>query len=89
MRGQRGFFDVDDRLKRLRDLGDHSDGAQGGRPRFDHVIMSSSTASVSPFLTIAPVLRGRISTAMSQSNPVSKIGRPRSQRVRSDVSQGG
>jgi IS5 family transposase len=62
MRGQFGFFDVDERLKRLSDLGDHleafasavdfemfrgdlvaalgySDGAQGGRPPFDPVLM--------------------------------------------------
>jgi transposase, IS5 family len=62
MRGQLGFFDVDDRLKRLSDLGDqleafasavdfeafradlvaalaYSDGAQGGRPPFDPVLM--------------------------------------------------
>ena len=62
MRGQPGFFDVDDRLKRLSDLGDqleafasavdfeafradlvaalaYSDGAQGGRPPFDPVLM--------------------------------------------------
>ena len=62
MRGQPGFFDVDDRLKRLSDLGDqleafcsvidfevfrsdllmaldYSDGAQGGRPTFDPVLM--------------------------------------------------
>ena len=62
MRGQAGFFDVDDRLKRLSDLGDqlegfrsavnfemfrgdlgqalsYSDGAQGGRPPFDPVMM--------------------------------------------------
>ena len=62
MRGQPGFFDVDDRLKRLSDLGDqleafrsavdfemfrpelnaalaYSDGAQGGRPPFDPVMM--------------------------------------------------
>lgn len=62
MRGQGGFFDVDDRLKRLSDLGDqldafracvdfemfraglvaalaYSDGAQGGRPAFDPVLM--------------------------------------------------
>ena len=62
MRGQPGFFDVDERLKRLSDLGDqmlaftaavdfemfrpeltralaYSDGAQGGRPPFDPVMM--------------------------------------------------
>src|SRR3974390_1480304 len=62
MRGQPGFFDVDDRLRRLSDLGDqleafggavdfeifradlvsalaYSDGAQGGRPPFDAVMM--------------------------------------------------
>ena len=62
MRGQTGFFDVDDRLKRLSKLGDqleafraavdfeifrsdlvmalaYSDGAQGGRPPFDPVMM--------------------------------------------------
>jgi len=62
MRGQPGFFDVDDRLKRLSDLGDqleafraavdfemfrpdldaalaYTDGAQGGRPPFDPVMM--------------------------------------------------
>ena len=62
MRGQPGFFDVDDRLRRLSDLGDqleafraavdfemfrprldaalaYSDGAQGGRPAFDPVMM--------------------------------------------------
>jgi transposase len=62
MRGQPGFFDIDDRLRRLSDLGDHletfraaldfeifrpeldaalaySDGAQGGRPPFDPVMM--------------------------------------------------
>ena len=62
MRSQPGFFDVDDRLKRLSDLGDqleafqaavdfeifradlmsalaYSDGAQGGRPPFDAVMM--------------------------------------------------
>src|SRR3972149_3696036 len=62
MRGQAGFFDVDDRLKRLSDLGDrlegfrsavdfemfrgdldqaltYSDGARGGRPPFDPVMM--------------------------------------------------
>src|SRR3984893_6807856 len=62
MRSQPGFFDVDDRLKRLSDLGDqleafrsavdfemflpelnaalaYSDGAQGGRPPFDLVMM--------------------------------------------------
>lgn len=62
MQGQPGFFDVDDRLKRLSDLGDqleafrmavdfeifranlvsalaYSDGAQGGRPPFDPVLM--------------------------------------------------
>ena len=62
MRGQAGFFDFDDRLKRLSDLGDqlegfrsavdfemfrgdldqaltYSDGAQGGRPPFDPVMM--------------------------------------------------
>src|SRR3974390_2139251 len=45
MRGQSGFFDVDDRLRRLSDPGDHvnafaySDGAQGGRPPFDPVMM--------------------------------------------------
>jgi len=62
MRGQLGFFDVDERLRRLSDLGDHlevfqsaidfevfradlmsalaySDGAQGGRPPFDPVMM--------------------------------------------------
>jgi IS5 family transposase len=62
MGGEPGFFDVDDRLKRLSDLGDqmeafraavdfelfrpelnaalaYSDGAQGGRPPFDPVLM--------------------------------------------------
>jgi transposase, IS5 family len=62
MHGQPGFFDVDERLKRLSVLGDHlegfsgavdfemfrsdliaalgySDGAQGGRPPFDPVMM--------------------------------------------------
>jgi IS5 family transposase len=62
MGGQAGFFDVDDRLKRLSDLGDqleafraavdfeifradlvealaYSDGAQGGRPPFDPIMM--------------------------------------------------
>src|SRR3981189_3297391 len=62
MRGQPGFFDIDDRLRRLSDLGDqleafrvvldfgifrseleaalaYSDGAQGGRPPFDPVMM--------------------------------------------------
>lgn len=62
MRGEPGFFDVDERLKRLSDLGDrleafravldfeifrpeldaalaYSDGAQGGRPPFDPVMM--------------------------------------------------
>jgi IS5 family transposase len=62
MRGQPGFFDVVERLKRLSGLGDHleafaaavdfemfradlvaalaySDGAQGGRPPFDPVMM--------------------------------------------------
>jgi IS5 family transposase len=62
MRGQSGFFDVDDRLRRLSDLGDqleafgaavdfeifrvdlvaalaYSDGAQGGRPPLDPVMM--------------------------------------------------
>jgi transposase, IS5 family len=62
MRDQPGFFDVDDRLKGLSDLGDqlegfraavdfemfrpdldsalaYSDGAQGGRPPFDPVMM--------------------------------------------------
>jgi IS5 family transposase len=62
MRGQPGFFDVDERLKRLSGLGDHlkafaaavdfemfrvdlvaalgyCDGAQGGRPPFDPVMM--------------------------------------------------
>src|SRR5271170_6725867 len=62
MLGQAGFFDVDERLKRLGDLGDqllafagavdfeifrpeltkaltYSDGAQGGRPPFDPVMM--------------------------------------------------
>ena len=62
MRGQRRLLDVDDRLKRLSDLGDqleafraavdfeifrpdletalaYSDGAQGGRPPFDPVMM--------------------------------------------------
>jgi IS5 family transposase len=62
MQGQPGFFDVDDRLKRLSGLGDHlesfaaavdfemfradlvaaldySNGAQGGRPPFDAVMM--------------------------------------------------
>jgi transposase, IS5 family len=62
MRGQPGFFDVDERLQRLTDLGDqllafskvvdfeafrpalskalaYSDGAQGGRPPFDPVMM--------------------------------------------------
>ena len=62
MRGQPGFFDIDERLKLLSDLGDHleafqsavdfemfradlvaalaySDGAQGGRPPFDPVMM--------------------------------------------------
>lgn len=62
MREQPGFFDVDERLKRLSDLGDqlegfqaavdfeifrgeldraltYSDGAQGGRPPFDPVMM--------------------------------------------------
>lgn len=62
MRGQPGLFDVDERLKRLSDLGDqllafakvvdfevfrpelakalaYSDGAQGGRPPFDPVLM--------------------------------------------------
>lgn len=62
MRGQPGFFDVDERLKRLSGLGDHleafsgavdfemfradlvaalgySDGAQGGRPPFDPVMI--------------------------------------------------
>jgi transposase, IS5 family len=62
MRGQPGFFDVDERLKRLSDLGDqleafggavdfemfradllaalaYSDGAQGGRPPFDPLMM--------------------------------------------------
>ena len=62
MRSQPGFFDVDDRLKRLSDLGDqleafraavdfeifraelmsalaYSEGAQGGRPPFDPVMM--------------------------------------------------
>ena len=62
MRGQPGFFDIDEGLKRLSDLGDHlaafqsaldfemfradlvaalaySDGAQGGRPPFDPVMM--------------------------------------------------
>ena len=62
MRGQAGFFDVDERLQRLTDLGDqllalakvvdfevfrpeltkalaYLDGAQGGRPPFDPVMM--------------------------------------------------
>ena len=62
MRGQPGFFDIDDRLRRLSGLGDqleafravldfeifrpeldaalaYSDGAQGGRPPFDPVMM--------------------------------------------------
>ena len=62
MRGQPGFFDVDERLQRLTDLEDqllaftkvvdfeafrpeltkalaYSDGAQGGRPPFDPVLM--------------------------------------------------
>jgi len=62
MRGQPGFFDVDERLKRLSDLGDeletyagtvdfemfrpeldmalaYSDGADGGRPPYDPVMM--------------------------------------------------
>ncbi len=62
MGGQPGFFDVDERLRRLSDLGDqllafaevvdfeifrpelakalaYSDGAQGGRPPFDPVMM--------------------------------------------------
>lgn len=62
MRSQPGFFDIDERLKRLSDLGDqleafagavdfeifradlvkalaYSDGAQGGRPPFDPVMM--------------------------------------------------
>jgi transposase, IS5 family len=62
MRGQPGFFDVDERLNRLSELGDqlekfqsaidfeifradlnsalsYSDGAQGGRPPFDPVMM--------------------------------------------------
>jgi len=62
MRGEPGFFDVDERFKRLSGLGDHletfaevvdfemfradlvaalgySDGAQGGRPPFDPVMM--------------------------------------------------
>ena len=62
MRGEPGFFDVDERLPRLSDLGDqllafaevvdfemfrpelasalaYSDGAQGGRPPFDPVLM--------------------------------------------------
>src|SRR3981189_2708297 len=62
MRGQPGFFDIDDRLRRLSDLGDqleafrvvldfgifrseleaalaYSDGAQGGSPPFDSVMM--------------------------------------------------
>jgi IS5 family transposase len=62
MRGQPGFFDIDERLQRLSDLGDqleafavavdfemfrsdlmaaldYSDGAQGGRPPFDPVMM--------------------------------------------------
>ena len=66
MRGQPGFFDVDDRLRRLSDLGDqleafrvavdfemfrpqldaalaYSDGAQGGRPAFDPVMMFKIT----------------------------------------------
>ncbi len=63
MKGQAGFFDVEDRLKRLSDLGDqleaygrlvdfeafrpalqaavgYGDGAKGGRPPFDPVMMS-------------------------------------------------
>ena len=62
MRDQPGFFDIDETLRRLSDLGDHleafrsavdfemfraelnaalcySDGAQGGRPAFDPVMM--------------------------------------------------
>jgi transposase, IS5 family len=62
MWGQAGFFDIDDRLRRLSDLGDqleafrvvldfeifrpeldaalaYSDGARGGRPPFDPVMM--------------------------------------------------
>src|SRR2546430_17719224 len=62
MWGQPGFFDIDDRLRRLSDLGDqleafrvvldfeifrpeldaalaYSDGARGGRPPFDPVMM--------------------------------------------------
>ena len=62
MRGQPGFFDIDERLRRLSDLGDqllafakavdfemfrpelstalaYCDGAQGGRPPFDPVMM--------------------------------------------------
>src|SRR5205807_9170770 len=62
MRGQPGFFDVDERLQRLSDLGDvletyagavhfemfrpeldmalaYSDGAEGGRPPYDPVMM--------------------------------------------------
>ncbi len=62
MRGQPGFFDIDERMQRLSGLGDHleafsaavdfemfrsdlvaalgySDGAQGGRPPFDPVMM--------------------------------------------------
>src|ERR1700730_5204448 len=62
MPAQPGSFDIDDRLRRLSDLGDHleafrasldfeifrpeldaalaySDGAQGGRPPFDPVMM--------------------------------------------------
>jgi len=62
MAKQAGFFDIDDRLKRLSDLGDqleaysaavdfeifrsdlntalaYSDGAKGGRPPYDAVLM--------------------------------------------------
>ena len=62
MKGQAGFFDVDERLQRLSDLGDqleayaamvdfemfrapleaalaYADGAKGGRPPYDAVMM--------------------------------------------------
>jgi hypothetical protein len=67
MWGQAGFFDIDDRLRRLSDLGDqleafrvvldfeifrpeldaalaYSDGARGGRPPFDPVMMFKSSS---------------------------------------------
>src|ERR1700730_3491068 len=109
---QPGFFDVDDRLKRLSDLGDQleafraivnfetfrpelnaalvcSDGAQGGRPPFDPVMMfkilviqttnnlsgERTEFPINDRLSFMPVSRAPVLNRFSPDSPVSG-GRP-------------